>query len=194
MGNKQLFIGLYAKNNWQWDVSYPVIRVSFVEGVLRKYTELYSEIHSQLGYNEKMHQLPINDKQQSAHQRFRDLIHTLFEKYQQQVVISIDEYDKPILDNLDTPEQVALMRDKLRDFYSVIKGQDANIRFAMRTRVSKFSKVNLFSDLNNFSDITLISKYSALCGYTQQELESVFATNLADVNLEEVKRWYNGDN
>lgn len=194
VSNKALFEGLYAQNHWDWNISYPVIRLSFVEGVLRQQTDLDKEIHSQLGYNEKNHGIPSNEKQTSSHQRFRELIHSLYDKYAQQVVILIDEYDKPILDNLSDAKQAVLMRDKLRDLYSVIKGQDANIRFAMLTGVSKFSKVNLFSGLNNLTDITLNAKYSTLCGYTQHELEQVFSPELEDVDLTEVKRWYNGYN
>ena len=193
-GNKTLFVGLYAENNWDWNSNHPVIRLSFVEGIFKKQSDLEQEIHSQIGYNEKNHQLANNDKQISSHQRFRELIHALYEKHQRQVVILIDEYDKPILDNLHDTEQAILIRDKLRDLYSVIKGQDANIRFAMLTGVSKFSKVNLFSGLNNLTDITLNEKFSALCGYTQQELESIFAPELAEIDLSEVKRWYNGYN
>ncbi|MBX4378015.1 AAA family ATPase, partial [Mycobacterium tuberculosis] len=85
---------------------------------------------------------------------FRDLIESTVMAYKQPVVILVDEYDKPILDNLANPSQAIVMRDKLRDLYSIIKEQDKNIRFAMLTGVSKFSKVNLFSGLNNLTDIT----------------------------------------
>lgn len=110
------------------------------------------------------------------------------------VVILVDEYDKPILDNLSDSAKAISIRNELRDFYGVIKDSDAHIHFAMLTGVSKFSKINLFSGLNNLYDVTLDERFSALCGYTQTELESVFAPELEQVDLEELKKWYNGYN
>jgi hypothetical protein len=86
------------------------------------------------------------------------------------------------------------MRGGLRDLYSVIKGQDANIKFAMLTGVSKFSKVSLFSGLNNLQDITVDTAYSALCGYTDADVDTVFAPELPGLDREEVRHWYNGYN
>ena len=201
-GNKALFTGLYAEANWDWDTTYPVIRLGFAEGIMSDKQALYNEIHSQLSINEQKYAIAnvvtnTTEKDVSISNRFRQLIRTLYDKYQQKVVILIDEYDKPILDNLTKPDIALIMRDGLRDLYSVIKGQDAHIRFAMLTGVSKFSKVNLFSGLNNLLDITIDEKFSALCGYTQQELETVFAPELETVSDEDkakIKVWYNGYN
>lgn len=96
------------------------------------------------------------------------------------------------MDNISNPAIAAEMRNGLRNLYSVIKGEDANIRFVLLTGVSKFSKVSLFSGLNNLNDISLDTRYSALCGYTQTELESSFAEYLQGADLELVRRWYNG--
>jgi len=84
----------------------------------------------------------------------------------------------PIRDNLTDADIARDMRDGLRDLYSVIKGADAHVRFAFLTGVSKFSKVSIFSGLNNLNDITVDAAYSALCGYTEQDLEEVFAAEL----------------
>jgi hypothetical protein len=78
------------------------------------------------------------------------------------VVILVDEYDKPILDNLGDPDVARAMREGLRHVYSVIKGQDAHIKFAFLTGVSKFSKVSIFSGLNDVDDITIDATYSAI--------------------------------
>ena len=110
------------------------------------------------------------------------------------MVVLVDEYDKPILDNITQPEIAREMRDGLRDLYSVIKGQDAHIRFAMLTGVSKFSKVSLFSGLNQLNDITLDSAYSALCGYTDEDVDTVFAPELPGLDREQMRLWYNGYN
>ena len=94
------------------------------------------------------------------------------------MVVLIDEYDKPILDNITRPEVAREMRDGLRNVYSVIKDADAHIRFAFLTGVSKFSKVSLFSGLNNLRDITVSPAYSTLCGYTEADVDTVFAPEL----------------
>ncbi len=78
--------------------------------------------------------------------------------------------------------------------YSVIKGENAHIKFAMLTGVSKFSKVSLFSGLNNLNDITLDASYSAICGYTEEDIDTVFAPELFDLNRDDIRRWYNGYN
>ena len=98
---------------------------------------------------------------------FAELLAHIHAQTGQRVVVLVDEYDKPILDNLTEPEIAKAMRDGLRDLYSVLKGQDGHIKFAMRTGVSKFSKVSLFSGLNILVDVTVDANYSALCGYTE---------------------------
>jgi hypothetical protein len=86
------------------------------------------------------------------------------------------------------------MRDGLRDLYSVIKDQDAHIKFAFLTGVSKFSKVNIFSGLNNLADITLSPKYSNICGYTDADVDTVFAPELEGLDRDKIRHWYNGYN
>lgn len=191
-GNKALFTGLYAENHWDWETVYPVIRISFTEEVLKTPEHLRSSIMAKLHKNAQTYDITLKDTSFIG-QKFNDLIDKLAEKQQSKVVILIDEYDKPMLDNLGS-ETIITVRDILRDLYSVIKGQDANIRFAMLTGVSKFSKVNVFSGLNNLYDISIQKDYSALCGYTQDELETVFAPELNGVDMELVKKWYNGYN
>jgi hypothetical protein len=86
------------------------------------------------------------------------------------------------------------MRDGLRNLYSVIKGQDAHIKFAFLTGVSKFSKVNIFSGLNNLNDITLDAEYSNICGYTDANVDTVFAPELEGLDRDKIRHWYNGYN
>lgn len=190
--NKPLFTGLYAEQHWNWKVSYPIIRIGFTKGVIRTQDHLDSDIKKQLINNGKRFGIQLEDDY--VPDMFQSLIHAIAEQTPtHKVVVLVDEYDKPMLDNLGA-DLLLVMRDVLRGFYSVIKDCDAYIQFAMLTGVSKFSKVNLFSGLNNPNDITLNKKYSALCGYTQDELESVFADCLQDVDLDLVKFWYNGYN
>ncbi len=112
----------------------------------------------------------------------------------QRVAVLVDEYDKPILDALANPEMAVANRDFLRGFYGMIKSSDAHVRFTFVTGVSKFTKVSLFSDLNNLTDITLDPVYSSICGYTEDDLDVVFAPELGGVDRERVREWYNGYN
>ncbi len=128
----------------------------------------------------------------AAPARFRHLIRTLHQRTGRPVAILVDEYDKPILDALDAPEVARANSDFLRGLYAVVKDCDAHIRFSFITGVSKFSKVSLFSGLNNLKDITLNPRYSAICGYTEVDLDTVFAPELGDLDREQVRDWYNG--
>ena len=124
--------------------------------------------------------------------RFSSLLEALHDHAGQPVAVLIDEYDKPILDALDTPEVARANRDFLRGLYSTVKFADAHVRFTFITGVSKFSKVSLFSGLNNLKDITLDVRYSALCGYTEADLDTVFAPELPGLDREQIRDWYNG--
>jgi hypothetical protein len=121
-----------------------------------------------------------------------ELIQKAAAKYGTKVVVLVDEYDKPILDNIERPEIAAQVREGLKNVYSVLKGQDAYLQFVFMTGVTKFSKVSLFSGLNQLKDITLHRDYASICGYTQGDLETSFAEHLADVNWNKLKTWYNG--
>ena len=128
----------------------------------------------------------------AAPARFRHLIRTLHQRAGRPVAILVDEYDKPILDALDAPAVARANRDFLRGLYAVVKDCDAHIRFSFITGVSKFSKVSLFSGLNNLTDITLEPGYSAICGYTDADLDTVFAPELGGLDRDQVRDWYNG--
>ena len=125
---------------------------------------------------------------------FEELIQQAYEKYQKPVVVLIDEYDKPILDVINNKELALKHRDILRRLYSKLKSNDEYIKFAFLTGISKFSKASIFSGLNQIEDISLMKRYGDICGYTQEDIETEFKEYLKDVNLELVKKWYNGYN
>ncbi|MBK5965396.1 hypothetical protein CCR95_15190 [Thiocystis minor] len=191
-GNEALFRGLSIHPQWDWSIAYPVIRLSFGGGVLHDSVTLERKIGEQLRINQAA--LGVTCTETGASGYFGELIRLAHAATGQRVVILIDEYDKPILDNLTTPNIARELRDGLRNLYSVIKDQDAHIRFAFITGVSKFSKVSIFSGLNNLNDITVDADYSALCGYTQTDVETVFAPELDGLDRDEIRRWYNGYN
>jgi hypothetical protein len=190
-GSRELFTGLHAENNWNWSIKYPVLKFSFAGGGAGE-EALQETLSRQLGLNEK--KWGLKPAVQGPGNRFADLILKAHEKTGQKVVILVDEYDKPILDAIANRDVALKNRDTLRDFYSVIKDNDAHIRFAFLTGVSRFSKAGIFSGLNNLMDITIDERYSALCGYTENDLDQVFAPELEGVDREEVRKWYNGYN
>ncbi len=191
-GNQALFQGLYAHDRWDWGLRYPVIRISFGGGVIQDPDQLTRKIGEQLRINQAA--LGVTCSEPDIEGCFAELIREAHAATGQRVVVLVDEYDKPILDNLTRPETAKGIRDGLRNLYSVIKDADAHIRFAMLTGVSKFSKVSLFSGLNNLRDITVSPEYSAICGYTESDLDEVFAPELDGLDRDEIRRWYNGYN
>ncbi len=190
-GNRALFAGLHAEQHWDWSINHPVIRFSFAEGRLRSRAELDQRIRWNLEQNRNRLGLSPQSWDDIAG-GFAELIQAAEARSGQTAVVLVDEYDKPILDNLSDPVVAADMREGLKNIYSVLKGQDAHLRFAFLTGVSKFSKVSIFSGLNNLRDITVSPEYSAICGYTEADLDSVFAPELEGLDREEVRRWYNG--
>ena len=190
-GNKELFKGLYIYDKWDWSVRYPVIHISFAEGVLKTKEDFHKRVIDIFRINQQRLGIECRD-QWDVTSCFIEVIHKARERYGQPVVILIDEYDKPILDNITDIEVAREMREGLKNLYSVIKGQDANIKFAFLTGVSKFSKTSLFSGLNNLKDISLDERYALICGYTQRDLEESFAEYLEGVDLNKVREWYNG--
>jgi len=191
-GNEPLFKGLAAEQRWDWSKKYPVLRISFGAGVLGSVSDLQQSLHQQLTTMERRYQLPAEFP--DVRSRFKDLIERKAELTGQRVVILVDEYDKPILDRIEEPDIARQIREVLKDLYSVIKDSDAHVKFTFLTGVSKFSKVSLFSGLNNLKDITLDERYSDICGYTDADVDTVFAPELPDLDRELIRKWYNGYN
>lgn len=192
-GSEDLFRGLSCHDKWDWSVKYPVIRISFGGGVLQSRDALIHRIKDILRVNQEVLAITCPEGL-DASGCFGELIRRSHERFGQRVVILVDEYDKPILDNITRPDIAREMRDGLRDFYSVIKDSDAHVKFAFLTGVSKFSKVSIFSGLNNLQDITVDARYSTICGYTEYDVDTVFAPELSGLDRTEIRRWYNGYN
>lgn len=191
-GTRELFTGLYLERNWDWETKYPVVRLDLGVGVLRSRDELDETVLVQFAQQADKYGLKLEQRQ--PHLVFQELISGLYRSCGQRVVILVDEYDKPILDNITEPAIAQELREGLKNIYSVIKSQDAGLRFVLLTGVSKFSKVSLFSGLNNLKDITLDQRYAALCGYTEADLDEVFTEHLVGVDKDELRRWYKGYN
>ena len=189
-GNEPLFEGLYIHDHWDWSVRHPVLRLDFGSGNFKELGYLKANVMTQL--HTIAEEAGIAPRYDTAPECFGDLIRVLYRQGEQRVVVLVDEYDKPILDALEVPEVARANRDFLHGLYSTIKSNDAHVKFTFLTGVSKFSKVSLFSGLNNLKDITLDARYSTICGYTDTDLDTIFAPELPDLDRDEIRRWYNG--
>ena len=174
-GKAELFKGLYAED-WVKEQSKhpsPVIKLDMsVLGSYENKKELKQSIINYLvRYYIEEYKLDIVVKDNSD-DVFLDVINNLYKQFGY-VVILIDEYDKPITDNINNLEKANEMRETLRSFYGVLKGC-SQVKFIMITGVSKFSKTGVFSSLNNLSDVSMDEEYFDVVGYTQDELEKYF--------------------
>jgi len=189
-GNRELFHGLYIHDRYDFE-KYPVIKISF--GGVRGIERLGRVIFDNLRENQKRLEVKCSQTADYA-SCFRELIQLVHEHYNRRVVVLIDEYDKPILDNIDRPEDALEIRERLKEFYTELKENDAHLQFVFLTGVSKFARVSIFSGLNNLEDISLKRSYAAICGYTQDDVETIFAPLLQGVDMEKFQVWYNGYN
>ena len=190
-GRQALFEGLYIHDKWDWQQRYPVVRLSFGSGVMQTRQELDVRIRDQLRTERERLGLTLTYDTDIAGE-FEQLIRQAHSHYGQRVVVLIDEYDKPILDNILDGDRARELREGLKNLYSVLKDADPHLHFVLLTGVSKFSKVSLFSGLNNLRDITLSTDYAAVCGYTDHDVDTVFAPELPGLDRNEIRRWYNG--
>ena len=191
-GNEPLFKGLAIYDQWDWSVRHPVLRLDFSSGNFKEPSYLHKDVMAQLDAIGR--ESAVAASYDTAPARLRHLLKELHQRTGQRVAVLVDEYDKPILDKLEVPEVARANRDYLYGLYATIKDSDAHIAFTFLAGVSKFSTASLFSGLNNLKDITLDSRYSAICGYTEADLDAVFAPELPGLNRDEIRTWYNGYN
>ncbi len=178
-GNRELFKGLaIEKLEEKWE-SYPVFHLDLSSRNYEKESALEAELNVHLEQWEELY--GDEKKNRAVEERFRYVIQKAYEKTGKQVVILIDEYDKPLLHNIDNKEQFDKTRNALKAFYSVLKSQDRYIRFGFLTGVTRFGKVSVFSDLNNLNDISESPDYSGLCGITEVEMLATFDSSIREL-------------
>ena len=200
LGNKAVFEGLWIEDKWDWSKTNPVIHISF-DDVDYQGHGLEKAILKELDRCAKLYGIVLEEE--TLKSKFKELIAALSAQFGK-VVLLIDEYDKPIIDFLESNEMAKAQAHRfvLRDFYGVLKNADASLELVFITGISKFAKVSLFSHLNNLDDITISKEYAAITGYTQTELELYFndylkrCENELELSREELlnhmKIWYNG--
>lgn len=199
-GRRELFKGLSAdRMELDWTPS-PVLRFDFnaedftkedglkvlIDGYLWKYEKIYGRRNEQL----------------TISQRFKNLVEAAYEQTGRQVVILIDEYDKPLLDIEDNQELFEKNQWTLKSFFGNLKSMDEYIRFAFITGVARFNKVSIFSDLNNLKDISMADDYANICGWSEKELINNFTPGIQslaekrredfDTTLKALREYYDG--
>lgn len=210
LGQKELFKGLYLEkaeeeqavqeNRAAW-LEYPVLYLDFNTKNYINEQALVDILNLHLNEWEARYAIPKTAE--APEDRFRLLIAALFKQTGKQVVILVDEYDKPLLQTMGVNEALnEQYRNALKAFYSVIKTCDEYIRFAFLTGVTKFSKISIFSDLNNLKDISIHETYAGICGISQKELEANFQHEIQALaekqnlnypqTLAALKQWYDG--
>lgn len=178
-GKKELFEGLAIydlETDWK---KYPIFHIDLNTANFREKDSLYTVLNDYLTTWECKY--GTRESEATLALRFKGVIARAAEKEGCGVVILIDEYDKPILQNLRDPELQAEHRAQLKAFYSVLKTQDRYIKFAFLTGVTKFGKVSVFSDLNNLTDISMDHRYISICGMTEKELLTNFKEGISEL-------------
>ena len=205
-GKRELFKGLWIYDRWDWSRFYPVIHIDFNAISCDEPVQLKEKLLNRLYDIGTEHGIEV--KNNTLPECFEELILKINKKYKEEVVFLIDEYDRPIINHIGMGEgrlEIAKAnREVLRTFYGVIKAGDVQdvTRFVLLTGVSKFSKVSVFSELNNLTDLTMHTRYWAILGITEEELERYLVPYIEEycrhrnIALEEGKRqlreYYNG--
>ena len=200
-GKRDLFNGLAIEPGWDWSKKWPVIHLDMGSAQTRTVPELERFLRKWLERECRRNAVPFRDDENPA-TAFANVIDDLSERSDEgQVVVLIDEYDKPLLGHLMTP-QVTEFKNALKSFYSVLKTLEGKQRFLFITGVSKFSKVSIFSDLNNLRDYTLNAAVATLFGYTHKEVRDNFPQCLAAFGekmgkdaegaFKDIVKWYDG--
>jgi len=197
-GNRSLFQGLWiGESDYEW-IPYPVLRFDFNREAVKTAEELKDSINFYLDVIASSYEIDLPAG--PYYRRFGLLIQSLSKETG--VVILIDEYDKPLIENLENLPEAVKIRDTLKAFYGVIKAMDSHIRLAFITGINKFSKVGVFSDLNNLTDLTIDISFGAAFGLTETEVRHDFAAHISDFAqkkdisedelLDQIRHWYDG--
>ena len=199
-GKRELFKGLYADTmNWDWK-PYPVLYLDLNTSKYKEPYELNDVLDRQLREWEEVYDVDVKDT--ALAQRLATIIRTASLRTGKGVVILVDEYDKPLVNNINNPEQFESYRNALAAVYSNFKSSADYIKLVFLTGVSRFGKLSVFSDLNNLSDISFDEDFAELCGITEKELLENFSEGIKELSkkyqrsqseeIAELKRNYDG--
>ena len=198
-GRKELFQGLKMEAlEHEWDV-YPIFRIDFANGNFSNPDELTLMLEGRVSDWERIY--GKDDVYKTLGDRFKYVLEQAAAKTGKKAVVLIDEYDRPLLDVLGEAQEEK-NRNILKNFYATFKAADASLRFVLLTGVTKFSQITVFSGFNQPNDISMDSRYDAICGITEEELQTVFVDSIAAMAKKldytvaemkaELKRQYDG--
>jgi len=190
-GRTELFKGLFIEKHkkemgleWQ---TYPVLKLDLNPQEYTKKEHLTTILNDHIDKWKKAYDIQFEAVDpQSA---FAKTIETLYKKFNKKVVVLVDEYDKPLIATLENEELNDTYRSMLKAFYSVLKSSNDYLHISFLTGITKFSKVSIFSDLNNLDDISFDSKYSSICGITEDELKNNFSPEVKTLANEDGKSY-----
>jgi len=200
-GRKELFEGLAIEQLEQEWISYPVIHLDLSKGKFADLDALHVTLNSLLEVYEAQYSLQV-EYEKAYNVRLMNIIEAAHAQTGKEVVVLIDEYDAPMHDSMKDEDLQDQIRDRMRNFFSPLKGEEKILRFVFLTRISKFSQLSIFSELNNITNISMLDKYSDICGVSKEELLTHFEDDikaLAEDNemtyeeaLAELKHQYDG--
>ncbi len=172
-GKKELFKGLAIEQLEKEWAQHPVLRFSLASGKHMEKEQLERYLLDILSDNEE--RFGLHSDKVDTNIRLKDLIKNVYDKTGKQVVVLIDEYDAPLLDVVHENEQLPILRQVMRNFYSPLKDCDPYLRFVFLTGITKFSQLSIFSELNNLKNISMLPEFAAICGITVEEMQTQMA-------------------
>ena len=202
-GRRELFKGLAVeKLEQEWTV-YPVLHIDMSGSKYYRIENLHAALDNLLYSYEKLYHVEKSEMASHAYgQRLKNVIEVVARQTGKKVVVLIDEYDAPMHDSINNRELQEEIRNIIRDFFSPLKQQDANLRFVFITGISKFSQLSIFSELNNLKILTMKDEFATVCGFTHEELLLNYKDGIEelaekndltfDLAVEELRKHYDG--
>ena len=199
-GRKDLFKGLFIETVEKDWTEYPVLRFSMASGKHMEKDQLERYLLNILEENERHFGITSDSKDPNV--RLKNLISSAYEKTGKKVVVLIDEYDAPLLDVVHEEQNLPVLRNVMRNFYSPLKDSDPYLQFVFLTGITKFSQLSIFSELNNLKNISMLTDYAGVCGITAEEMLTAMSDYIDDFAeaqeitreeaIEGLKRQYDG--
>lgn len=199
-GEKALFKDTWIYDKWDWQ-EWPVVRLNLTDVSSKSAETLAKELLNIVKIQALIFGITI-DEDTEPNGALRELIIKAKYKFGKDVIVLVDEYEKPILDNISDKSLLSSLKKLLREFYSVLKGQEEHIKFLFMTGLTKFTKMGVFSTLNNLNDVTFDERYSQMFGYNDEEILYFFKPYIdlivekyrisQDELIELLKEYYNG--
>lgn len=181
-GEKGLFEGLYIHDKWDWEDKYPIIHLDMSEVNSESEEKLKITLKELIKSVAIKHDIILENTEYNT--MFHELIEKIHSNTSKNVVVLVDEYDAPLVDNIGDDMVLESNKSVMNNFYKILKSKNEYLRFVFLTGVSKFSGVSVFSGLNSSDDISLNKDFTTICGYTQDDLEFYFRKYIDKVALE----------